>query len=71
MRCGNSNWPDRFVGQLDELGVAEGMTEVLVTVASVELPCTDVMAEDARAVPDAEPAELEAGGADLDVEAEI
>ena len=47
------------------------MTEVLVMVASVELPCTDAAAEDAGARPDAEPAELEAGGTDPDAEAEI
>ena len=45
MRCGYSNWPERFNGQLVELGEAEGMTEVLVMVANVELPGTEVMTE--------------------------
>ena len=80
MRWGNSNWPERFNGQLDELGEAEGITEVLVMVANVELPCTDVTGEDAGAVPEAESVltdapeaepELEAGGADRDAGAEL
>ena len=85
MRWGNSNWPERFKGQLDEVGEAEGMTEVLVMVANVELPCTDVTAEEVGTTPEAEPAltdateaepeadavELEAGRTDPDTAAEL
>lgn len=52
IRCGYSNWPERSTGQPDEVGEAEGIIEVFVIVAKVELPCTDVAAENAGAVPD-------------------
>lgn len=50
---------------MDELGEADGMTEVLVIVANVELPCTDVAAEDTGAVPDVGAAVPELEGAEL------
>ncbi len=52
IRCGYSNWPERSTGQPDEVGEAEGIIEVFVIVAKVELPCTGVAAENAGAVPD-------------------
>ncbi len=58
IRCGYSNWPERSIGQMGELGEAEGITEVLVIVANVELPWIGVAAEDAGADAEAEGAEL-------------
>ena len=78
MRRGYSKFPDRSIGQADELGEAEGVIEVFVTVAKVELPCTGPATEDIEGVPpevdEAEPkveGELDRGGAGFIVAGEV